>query len=63
MMVELVLLYLSVFGTLCWWSLILFSWRPWSTREKIEAGVSGNSDTVLIPVRNEGPYIRLHLVG
>lgn len=68
MMVELVL-YLSIFGTLCWWSLILFPWRPWSTCEKIEAGVSGNADTllnditVLIPARNEGPYIRHTLSG
>ena len=65
---ELVL-YLSMFGTLCWWSLILFPWRPWSTREKIETGVAGYADvllndiTVLIPARNEGLYIRRTLSG
>jgi len=63
MMVELVL-YMSVFGALCWWSLILLPWRPWSTREKIETGVVASSNetlsniTVLIPARNEGPYIQ-----
>lgn len=68
MMVEFVL-YLSVFGILCWWSLILLPWYPWSTREKVEAGVSENSDTllnditVLIPARNEGPYIQHTLNG
>lgn len=62
-MVELVL-YMSVFGALCWWSLILLPWRPWSTREKIETGVVASSNetlsniTVLIPARNEGPYIQ-----
>ncbi|WP_297325529.1 glycosyltransferase [Nitrosomonas sp.] len=62
-------LYLSIFGVLCWWSLILFPWCPWSTREKVEVGVSENSDTllsditVLIPARNEGPYIQHTLNG
>lgn len=68
MMVELVL-YVSAFGALCWWSLILFPWRPWSTREKIETGTAANSNeilsdiTVLIPARNEGPYIGHTLNG
>lgn len=67
MMVELVL-YLSVFGAVCWWSLILLPWRPWSVREKIETRRTINSNgilsdiTVLIPARNEGPYIR-HTLG
>ena len=67
-MVELVL-YLSVFGAVCWCSLILLPWRPWSVREKIETqGVIDShgtlSDiTVLIPARNEGPYIRHTLDG
>jgi hopene-associated glycosyltransferase HpnB len=67
-MVELVL-YLSVFGALCWWSILLLPWRPWSTREKIEPGVAKvpgemlNDITVLIPARNEGPYIRHTLDG
>lgn len=68
MMMEFVL-YLSIFGILCWWSLILLPWYPWSTREKVEAGVSENSATslsnitVLIPARNEGPYIQHTLNG
>jgi cellulose synthase/poly-beta-1,6-N-acetylglucosamine synthase-like glycosyltransferase len=68
-MVELVL-YLSVFGALCWWSILLLPWRPWSTREKIESGIAKGSHgemlndiTVLIPARNEGPYIRHTLDG
>lgn len=67
-MVELVL-YLSVLGVLCWWSLILLPWRPWSILEKVETqgGIDSNktlSDiTVIIPARNEGPYIRHTLDG
>jgi len=67
-MVELVL-YLSLFGVVCWCSLILLPWRPWSVREKIETqgivdshGTLGDI-TVLIPARNEGPYIRNTLNG
>jgi len=67
-MVELVL-YLSVFGVLCWWLLLLLPWRPWSIHEKVETqgGIDSNktlSDiTVLIPARNEGPYIGHTLDG
>lgn len=62
-------LYLSIFGTLCWWSLILLPWRPWSTDEKLEAGNSEESETllsdvtVLIPARNEASYIERTLAG
>jgi len=58
------ILYLSIFGVLCWWSLILLPWHPYRVREKIEAGVSEKTKsllsdiTVLIPARNEGLYIR-----
>lgn len=68
MMVTLVL-FVSVFGALCWWSVMLFPWRPWGTREKIEAQVTEvpnetlNDVTVLIPARNEGPYIGHTLDG
>jgi len=70
MLVELALC-LSVFGTLCWWLLALFPWRPWSTCEKIETPAHGkdissetlNDITVLIPARNEGPYIGHTLRG
>jgi len=62
MMLEF-LLYASIFGVICWVSLALLPWRPWSTRENIEApvffesGADLNDITVLIPARNEGPYI------
>lgn len=48
---------------------MLFPWRPWSTHEKIEAPVTEVPDgalsdvTVLIPARNEGPYIGHTLSG
>ncbi|QOJ24865.1 MAG: glycosyltransferase [Gammaproteobacteria bacterium] len=66
-MMEFVL-YLSVFGAVCWGSLALLPWRPWSTREKIEAPASRSVEdlsaiTVLIPARNEGPYIGHTLNG
>ncbi|MBY0484998.1 glycosyltransferase [Nitrosomonas sp.] len=67
-MVELVL-YLSLFGVVCWCLLILLPWRPWSVREKIETqGIVDSAETlsditVLIPARNEGPYIRHTLNG
>ena len=67
-MVELVL-YLSLFGVVCWCLLILLPWRPWSVREKIETqGIVDSAGTlsditVLIPARNEGPYIRHTLNG
>ena len=59
---------LLIFGALCWWLLILFPWRPWSTREKIEARAENSRAalddiTVLIPARNEGPYIQRTLSG
>ena len=67
-MVDLVL-YASVFGAICWVALALLPWRPWSTREKIEApalfqsGEDLGDITVLIPARNEGPYIGHTLNG
>lgn len=55
---------LSVFGALCWWCLVLFPWRPWSTDEHLEASSCNDAEntalqdiTVLIPARNEGTYI------
>lgn len=60
-----VLLYGSIFGAICWGSLLLLPWRPWSTREQIEVDgdiLSSNETldniTVLIPARNEGPHIQ-----
>lgn len=47
---------------LCIWGIILLlPWRPWSTRETLEANPELKSDlgqiTVLIPARNEAEYI------
>lgn len=71
-MVELLLyntMYGGVFGTICWLFLLLLPWRPASTREKIEpdSGLDSNQNlsdiTVLIPARNEAPYIQQTLEG
>lgn len=67
-MLEFVL-YASILGAICWGSLVLLPWRPWGTRESIEApvlfesGVDLSDITVLIPARNEGPYIGHTLSG
>jgi hopene-associated glycosyltransferase HpnB len=51
-----------------WVGLLLTPWRPWSTRERIEADPqAGSADlseiTVLIPARNEADVIGLTLAG
>jgi hopene-associated glycosyltransferase HpnB len=51
-----------------WVGLLLVPWRPWSTRERIEADPqAGSADlgeiTVLIPARNEADVIGLTLAG
>lgn len=62
-------LYLSIFGAICWWSLVFLPWKPWSTREKIEVQQTAvlnealQDITVLVPARNEGPYIQHTLSG
>lgn len=68
-MIEL-LLYGGAFGAVCWLSLLLLlPWRPTSTREQIEPGSGLDSNrnlsdiTVLIPARNEAPYIQQTLDG
>ena len=53
---------------LMWLGLLLVPWRPWSTRERIEADPhAGSVDlsqiTVLIPARNEADVIGLTLSG
>ena len=60
--------YLSLFGALCWCALLLLPWRPWSTRERLEApnteALEQLSDiTVLIPARNECECIEQTLNG
>lgn len=48
---------LATFGTLIWVSILILPWRPWSTRERLDANVADTTDlsevTVLIPARNE----------
>ncbi|WP_425480244.1 glycosyltransferase [Dyella monticola] len=53
---------------LMWVGLLLTPWRPWSTRERIEAdphaaSVDLSQITVLIPARNEADVIGLTLSG
>ncbi len=71
-MVELLLhsaIYGGAFGAICWLSLLLLPWQPVNTREQIESDsdidFSRNlSDiTVLIPARNEAPFIQQTLDG
>jgi hopene-associated glycosyltransferase HpnB len=55
--------YLAGTGALLWVGLLLVPWRPWSTRERVEAGETDVSPgrsgiTVLIPARNEAASIR-----
>jgi len=60
--------FLVAAGTLLWVAVILVPWRPWSTRERLEAGSEPDepdlSDvTVLIPARNEAPAIARTLMA
>jgi hopene-associated glycosyltransferase HpnB len=60
--------FLVAAGTLLWVAVILVPWRPWSTRERLEAGDEPDetdlSDvTVLMPARNEAPVIERTLVA
>jgi hopene-associated glycosyltransferase HpnB len=53
--------WLALPGLLIWLSILILPWRPWSTRESLDAdtGLSSNlsSVTVLIPARNEEDVI------
>ncbi|MBV8415162.1 MAG: glycosyltransferase [Verrucomicrobia bacterium] len=60
--------FLVAAGALLWVAVILVPWRPWSTRERLEAGDEPDetdlSDlTVLIPARNEAPVIERTLIA
>ena len=50
-------IWLALPGFFVWGTILLLPWRPWSTRESLEADADANSDlspvTVLIPARNE----------
>jgi len=62
-------MYGGAFGTVCWLSLLLLPWQAISTREQIESDPEQQPDqnlndiTVLIPARNEAPYIQQTLDG
>jgi hopene-associated glycosyltransferase HpnB len=61
--------WLIAFGSIAWIGLILLPWRPWSTRERLEAtGLSSATGdladiSVLIPARNEEATIERTLRG
>jgi len=66
-METLVLLHASV-AALIWLALLLLPFRPWSTRERLEASPPERPEdlsdiTVLIPARNESAVIRETLEG
>ena len=48
-------------GLCIWTTILLLPWRPWSTSESLEATSGSTTDlseiTILIPARNEAPYI------
>ncbi|HET7371230.1 MAG TPA: glycosyltransferase [Gammaproteobacteria bacterium] len=50
-----------------WWGILLAPWRPWSTRERLDAGVAPAIDlsglTVLIPARDEADVLPHTLVA
>ena len=52
-------------GLCIWATILLLPWRPWSTRESIDATSTATADlsdiTILIPARNEAPYIQATL--
>ncbi|HID96885.1 MAG TPA: glycosyltransferase [Thermodesulfobacteriaceae bacterium] len=61
-------LLLVIPGAVIWFSILLAPWRPWSTREYLDAaGTSADEDfsdiTVVIPTRNEAAYIERTLHG
>jgi hopene-associated glycosyltransferase HpnB len=56
------LIVIAAFGSICWISILFLPWRPWSTREHLEAqtpnpGIDLSNVTVLTPARNEAEVI------
>jgi hopene-associated glycosyltransferase HpnB len=53
--------WLAIPGLLIWSAVLLLPWRPWSTREYLDAGISVRDDlssvTIIIPARNEAQVI------
>src|SRR5271156_5390877 len=62
-------LWLAAPAGVIWFGTLLVPWRPWSTRERIEAdadasrGTNLDEITVLIPARNEAEVIGATLSG
>ena len=61
-------LWLAAPAAIIWFGNLLSPWRPWSTRERIEADADARSTdlgdvTVLIPARNEAEVIGATLAG
>ncbi len=60
---DTVLFVLALVPALMWLGLALLPWRPWSTREALDAGDPGRADeslgdvTVLVPARNEAETV------
>ena len=66
MPMDLVWTICTLSGAVVWLSILLLPWRPWSTRELLDAGSplpeEDLSDiTVLIPARNEAEMIKTTL--
>jgi hopene-associated glycosyltransferase HpnB len=54
--------YLTLAGALIWFGILLLPWRPWDTREALDAASPATDEdlsdiTVLIPARNEAPFL------
>ncbi len=54
--------YLTLAGAAIWFGILLLPWRPWDTREVLEAGVLPGEEnlsdiTALIPARNEAEFV------
>ncbi|MDB5036670.1 MAG: glycosyl transferase family 2 [Bacteriovoracaceae bacterium] len=62
-----ILFFTAAFGSLCWISILILPWRPWSTREHLEAVTGAATDlsdvTVLIPARDEAEAIETTMKG
>ena len=63
---EIILTLLAITGAITWLTILLLPWRPWSTREVLDASSpSAEEDlsdiTVLIPARNEAETIKATL--
>jgi hopene-associated glycosyltransferase HpnB len=60
--------YLTLAGAAIWFGILLLPWRPWDTREVLEAGALPGEEnlsdiTALIPARNEEEFVAVSLAG